>query len=69
VQSVFPRWTRDERAAYVDKFIAMVNLSHAAQKRPSELSGGMRQRVSLARTLAMKPRLLLMTSRCPHSMH
>lgn len=60
VQSVFPQWSKADSAAYVDKFIAMVNLSQAANKRPSELSGGMRQRVSLARTLAMKPRLLLM---------
>lgn len=60
VKSVFPQWSPAEQSAYVDKFIAMVNLSHAAHKRPSELSGGMRQRVSLARTLAMKPRLLLM---------
>ncbi len=60
VQSVFSQWSKADSAAYVDKFIAMVNLSHAANKKPSELSGGMRQRVSLARTLAMKPRLLLM---------
>lgn len=60
VRSVFPQWSEAERTAYVNQFIAMVNLSHAAHKRPSELSGGMRQRVSLARTLAIKPRLMLM---------
>jgi nitrate/nitrite transport system ATP-binding protein len=38
----------------------MVKLSHAAHKLPKELSGGMRQRVSVARTLAMQPKVLLM---------
>ncbi|WP_397385730.1 ATP-binding cassette domain-containing protein, partial [Prosthecobacter sp.] len=42
------------------KHIAMVKLSHAAHKLPKELSGGMRQRVSVARTLAMNPKVLLM---------
>ena len=40
--------------------IDLVNLSHAINKRPSELSGGMRQRVSLARTLATQPEVLLL---------
>ena len=38
----------------------MVGLTHAVDRRPHELSGGMRQRVSLARTLAMKPKVLLL---------
>ncbi len=49
-----------ERAAYVRKHVEMVKLGHAADKYPKELSGGMRQRVSLARTLAINPRVLLM---------
>lgn len=51
---------RAERAALVAKYIAMVGLSHAADRRPAELSGGMRQRVAVARALAMQPDVLLM---------
>ncbi len=52
--------SKAERAALVAKYIAMVGLSHAADRRPAELSGGMRQRVAVARALAMQPDVLLM---------
>ena len=52
--------SKAERAALVVKYIAMVGLSHAADRRPAELSGGMRQRVAVARALAMQPDVLLM---------
>ena len=60
VDEVFKSWSAEERQAHVAKHIAMVKLSHAAKKFPKELSGGMRQRVSVARTLAMNPKVLLM---------
>lgn len=60
VESVFPAQTPAERAAHVAKYIAMVKLSHAADRLPRQLSGGMRQRVSVARTLAINPRVLLL---------
>ena len=60
VDAVHKRKSKDERAALAAKYIAMVGLSHAIDRRPAELSGGMRQRVSVARALAMQPEVLLM---------
>ncbi len=60
VDEIFPGWSKKEKEAHVKKYIEMVNLTHAIDKKPAELSGGMRQRVSVARALAMNPEVLLM---------
>lgn len=60
VDHVFPAWDAAERRAHVEHCIAMVNLTSARNKKPVELSGGMRQRVSLARGLAIEPQILLL---------
>ena len=59
VDQVFADQSEAERVAHTEKFIDLVSLTPAREKQPVELSGGMRQRVSVARALAMTPKVLL----------
>ncbi|WP_072803185.1 ABC transporter ATP-binding protein [Rhodococcoides yunnanense] len=52
--------SKSEQAALAAEYLAMVGLRHAGEKFPTQLSGGMKQRVQIARVLANQPRLVLM---------
>ncbi|WP_406812891.1 ABC transporter ATP-binding protein [Marinobacter daqiaonensis] len=61
VQQVFRKsMSKRERKAWILHNLELVHMDHAANKRPGEISGGMAQRVGIARALAMKPSVLLM---------
>jgi nitrate/nitrite transport system ATP-binding protein len=60
VASKWRRWSKAEVQAHAQKFIDLVGLTGAESKRPSELSGGMKQRVGIARALSIEPKIMLM---------
>ena len=61
VERVFgAKETKAQLKARTDAALALVGLTHAGQKRPGEISGGMKQRVGIARALSMEPQVLLM---------
>ena len=61
VDKVFGRSkSRAERHAWIMHNLELVQMAHATDKRPAEISGGMKQRVGIARALAMEPKVLLL---------
>ncbi len=60
VRSRWPDWGRDKVRAQCQKYIDMVHLTGHEHKKPAELSGGMKQRVGIARAFSIEPKMLLM---------
>jgi len=60
VRSKWPQWSGAQVDEHVEKYVALVGLAGAIDKKPSALSGGMKQRVGIARAFAIQPRMLLL---------
>ncbi|HBK98196.1 MAG TPA: bacitracin ABC transporter ATP-binding protein [Microcoleaceae bacterium UBA10368] len=60
VDEVLQSLSRADKISLVNEHLAMVNLTSAADKYPDQISGGMKQRVGIARALAIRPKMLLM---------
>ena len=60
VESRWPDWSATQVDEQVQRFVALVGLAGAIDKKPSQLSGGMKQRVGIARAFAIQPRMLLL---------
>ena len=60
VRSKWPQWSRDRVDEHVRKYVKLVGLDAAIDKKPSQLSGGMKQRVGIARAFSVQPKMLLL---------
>ncbi len=60
VHAVFPQKSKAEKVSIVNEHLAMVGLADAADKKPQQLSGGMKQRVAIARALSIRPEILIL---------
>ncbi len=60
VRARWPEWSKEKVTKHSLEYLSMVGLTDAVKRKPSQLSGGMRQRVSIARAFATQPKLLLL---------
>ncbi len=60
VKSKWPEWSKTQVEEHVQRFIDLVHLQGSEDKKPSQLSGGMKQRVGIARAFAIQPKMLLL---------
>jgi len=64
VRSKWPRMAKADMLKHCQKFIDLVHLTGSENKKPSQLSGGMKQRVGIARAMAIEPQIMLLSTSC-----